>query len=130
VISLTESSYSDDICFCPLYGLLDVIGKKWALLIIALLGNDHEMGFNMLRKSLTGISPKTLSDTLKRLEENGIVNRRVEGTSPPKVRYTLTPDGCSLRELLIPMLRWVADHGGHEADWCPVRSHPGLNKNQ
>ena len=58
---------NDDICFCPLSGILNVIAKKWALLIIAILGNGGEKGFNELKKDLGCISPKPLSDTLKNL---------------------------------------------------------------
>jgi DNA-binding HxlR family transcriptional regulator len=47
----------DSICFCPLTGLLDVLAKKWALLIIALLGNEGEKGFNELKNELGSISP-------------------------------------------------------------------------
>jgi DNA-binding HxlR family transcriptional regulator len=83
-------NHTNDICFCPLSGILDVIAKKWALLIIAILGNEGERGFNELKKELGCISPKPLSDTLKKLERIGLVSKRVMATSPPSVKYSLT----------------------------------------
>jgi DNA-binding HxlR family transcriptional regulator len=111
----------DHVCFCPLYGLLDAIGKKWSLLIIAILGNEGEKGFNELKKELDGISPKTLSETLKKLEELNLVNKKVFETSPPSVRYSLTSDGLELRGHLIPLLRWVSLKGAKEEPWCPIK---------
>ncbi|MEN6444307.1 MAG: helix-turn-helix domain-containing protein [Methanoregula sp.] len=109
-----------EICFCPLLGILDIIAKKWALLIIAILGNEGEKGFNELKKELGCISPKPLSDTLKNLERIGLVHKKILKTSPPTVRYSLTPDGEDLREKLIPLLFWVSEHGGHEMPGCPI----------
>lgn len=121
-----------DICFCPLFGILDVIAKKWALLIIAILGNEGEKGFNELKKELECISPKPLSDTLKNLERIGLVSKKVLETSPPTVKYSLTPDGRELRELLIPMLVWVSEHGGREMPGCPIRARkiPGGSRDR
>jgi DNA-binding HxlR family transcriptional regulator len=110
----------DNICFCPLTGLLDVVAKKWALLIIAILGNEGEKGFNELKSDLGCISPKPLSDTLKNLEKAGLVNKEVLPTSPPTVRYSLTPDGRELRSHLVPLLVWVSGHGGHAVPGCPI----------
>lgn len=92
------------VCFCPLFGILDVIAKKWALLIIAILGNEGEKGFNELKMELGCISPKPLSDTLKNLEKIRLVNKKVLETTPPTVKYSPTSDGRELREHLIPML--------------------------
>ena len=111
----------EDICFCPLFGLLDVIAKKWALLIIAVLGNEGSKCFNELQRELKGISPKTLSKTLKDLERLGLVKRRVLNTSPPRVEYFLSKNGWELRARLIPLLKWVSKKGAKEAPWCPIK---------
>ena len=111
-----------ELCFCPLHGLLDTVAKKWSLLIIAILGNEGEKGFNELKKELGCISPKPLSDTLKSLESMGLVNKQVLATSPPTVKYSLTQDGWELREYLIPMLVWISKKGGREMPGCPIRS--------
>jgi DNA-binding HxlR family transcriptional regulator len=112
----------NDLCFCPLVGLLDVVAKKWALLIIALLGNEGEKGFNELKRELGSIAPKPLSDTLKNLERIGLVKKNILPTSPPAVRYSLTPDGWELRGHLIPMLVWVSKRGGHGMAGCPIKA--------
>ena len=113
---------NNDICFCPLSGILDVIAKKWALLIIAILGNEGAKGFNELKKDLGCISPKPLSDMLKNLERIGLVSKKVLETSPPTVKYSLTSDGRVLREHLIPMLVWVSERGGQDMPGCPIRA--------
>ena len=113
---------NNDVCFCPLFGVLDVIAKKWALLIIAILGNEGERGFNELKKELGCISPKPLSDTLKNLERIGLVDKKILKTSPPTVKYSLTSDGRELREYLIPILVWVSKRGGEEMPGCPIKA--------
>lgn len=119
---MEPDSPDNDVCFCPLFGVLDVIAKKWALLIIAILGNEGERGFNELKKELGCISPKPLSDTLKNLSRIGLVSKKVLDTSPPTVKYSLTPDGRELREYLIPMLVWVSKRGGREMPGCPIQA--------
>ncbi|RLE79277.1 MAG: transcriptional regulator [Thermoprotei archaeon] len=111
----------EEVCFCPLYGLIDVIAKKWSLLIIAVLGNEGAKGFNELQRELKGISPKVLSKTLRELEEHGLITREIISTRPPRVKYSLSESGWELRSLLIPLLKWVSKRGGRKATWCPIR---------
>ena len=119
---MKKPSLSDnDICLCPLFGLLDVVAKKWALLIIAILGNEGAKGFNELKNELGTISPKTLSDTLKNLERIGLVDRKILKTTPPTTKYSLTSDGQELREQLIPLLMWVSERGAQDLPGCPIR---------
>jgi DNA-binding HxlR family transcriptional regulator len=98
----------EHICFCPLEGVIDVISKKWALLIINAIGNSERLRFNNLTKELGGISPKTLSDTLKELQTEGLVKRESFAEIPPRVEYSLTRDGIELRKSIIPLLKWAA----------------------
>ena len=111
------------ICFCPLHGIMDTISKKWSLMIIAVIGNSGSAGFNELKRGLCEVSSKTLSATLKELEEKDLIDRRVMDTTPPTVRYYLTVSGWELRELLIPLLVWVMKNGGHEEVGCPIHMH-------
>jgi DNA-binding HxlR family transcriptional regulator len=99
---------NEAVCFCPLEGIIDVISKKWALLIINAVGNYGNLRFNKLMQELEGISPKTLADTLKQLQDEGLLNRESFAEIPPRVEYTLTEDGEGLREAVIPLLRWAA----------------------
>jgi DNA-binding HxlR family transcriptional regulator len=109
----------ENICFCPLKGIIDVISKKWALLIINAIGNYERLRFKRLMDVLPGISPKTLSDTLKELEAEGLVERESFAEIPPRVEYSLTKDGIDLREAIVPLLRWTATrNGGAERCKC------------
>ena len=99
---------SDVVCLCPLEGIIDVISKKWALLIINAIGNYGSLRFNKLMKELQGISPKTLADTLKQLQEEELLKRESFAEIPPRVEYSLTKDGEGLREAVIPILKWAA----------------------
>jgi DNA-binding HxlR family transcriptional regulator len=99
---------NDVVCFCPLEGIIDVIGKKWALLIINAIGNYGSLRFNRLMEELRGISPKTLADTLKQLQYEGLLKRESFAEIPPRVEYSLTKDGEGLREAVIPILKWAA----------------------
>jgi DNA-binding HxlR family transcriptional regulator len=99
---------SDHICFCPLEGVIDVISKKWALLIVNAIGNNGRLRFNGLIKELDGVSPKTLSDTLKELQAEDLIKRESFAEIPPRVEYSLTEDGVELRKSIIPLLKWAA----------------------
>lgn len=102
----------EKVCLCPFKGVIDLISKKWALLIINALGNHGRLRFKGLMEVLSGISPKTLSDTLKDLEMEGLIERESFAEIPPRVEYTLTEDGNDLREAIIPLLRWTATRSG------------------
>lgn len=106
------------LCFCPLKGVIDVISKKWALLIVNALGNRGTLRFKGLMEDLAGISPKTLSDTLKVLQAEGLINRESFAEIPPRVEYSLTADGVELRKAIIPLLKWAATREGINQDAC------------
>ena len=112
------SKESDHICFCPLKGVIDVISKKWALLIINAIGNFGTLRFNKLMEELRGISPKTLSDTLKELRAEGLVKRESFAEIPPRVEYSLTKDGKDLRKSIVPLLRWAATRNNISKERC------------
>jgi DNA-binding HxlR family transcriptional regulator len=95
------------ICLCPLEGIIDIISKKWALLIINEIGNHKRIRYNHLMKELQDISPKTLADILKELGKYNLIQREAFNEIPPRVDYTLTKDGEKLREAIIPILQWA-----------------------
>lgn len=98
--------------------VIDVISKKWALLIINALGNRGKLRFNGLMKELEGISPKTLSDTLKELQAEGLIRRESFSEIPPRVEYSLTNDGAGLRKAIIPLLKWAATRSNMNKKKC------------
>jgi len=122
------SNEKQHICFCPLEGVIDVIGKKWALLIVNALGNCGRLRFNDLMDELGGISPKTLSDTLKELQGQGLVKRESFAEIPPRVEYSLTKDGTELRKSIVPLLKWAATRENLSNEKCSeayrkIRAH-------
>ena len=90
---------------CPIERTLSVIDGKWTILILRDLFNGTKR-FGELRCSLDGISPKTLSQRLKGLEAQGIVERVIYPEIPPRVEYSLTEKGKSLRTILDQMRAW------------------------
>jgi len=96
---------------CPLEGVIDVIGRKWALLIINVIGSCGKARFSELMKQLQIVSPKTVSDTLKQLQKEGLVHRESFPEIPPRVEYSLTEDGEGLWKAIIPILKWTASRG-------------------
>jgi DNA-binding HxlR family transcriptional regulator len=102
---------SDVVCFCPLEGVIDIISKKWALLIVNAIGYKGKLRFNDLMKELNGISPKTLADTLKKLQDEALIKREAFAEIPPRVEYSLTEDGTELRRAVMPILKWAATRG-------------------
>jgi len=106
------------VCFCPLEGIIDVISKKWALLIINAIGNYGSLRFNRLIEELHGISPKTLADTLKQLQNEQLLKRDSFAEIPPRVEYSLTEDGRGLREAIVPILKWAGTRQGSKRKKC------------
>lgn len=91
---------------CEVRQILDRIADKWSLLVIALL-DKRTMRFAELRRSIEGISKRMLTTTLRHLERDGIVERTVYPTVPPKVEYNLTPLGNSLHNALQALVIWT-----------------------
>ena len=107
-----------ELCLCPLEGIIDIVSKKWTLLIINSLGNHQKLRFNKLMKDLEGVSPKTLSDTLKVLEREGLIRREIFKEIPPRVEYSLMNDGIELRKAIIPLIKWAAERESFSKEKC------------
>lgn len=91
---------------CPIAKTLDIIGTKWTFLIIRDLLIEGTMRFRDLQKSMSGISPKTLSLRLRELEAQGIIDRKVYPEVPPRVEYSLTKKGKDLEGIFIELKRF------------------------
>jgi len=94
---------------CPSRDVLDVIGSKWTVLIVAALV-DHPMRFGELRRRLDGITQKSLTQALRQLERNGFVTRTQHPTIPPRVDYALTPLGRRAAVLLSSIRDWAQEN--------------------
>ncbi len=95
----------DELPDCPVATTVSLIGSKWKLLIIRNL-LTRPWRFNELKKDLEGISQKVLTDSLRSMEEDGIVTRTIYAEVPPRVEYALSELGESLRPVLDAMSEW------------------------
>ena len=94
---------------CPVEITLQLIGDRWKLLIMRDLLEGTKR-FGELKKSVGTISQKVLTSNLRGMEDNGILTRKVYAEVPPKVEYTLTEIGYSLKPILDSMVEWGADY--------------------
>jgi DNA-binding HxlR family transcriptional regulator len=90
--------------------MLERVGDKWTLLVIEELGNGGEMRFTQLRDRIGNVSQKMLTKTLRELERDGLVSRRVHPVVPPRVDYKLTKLGEALGEAVCGIWTWVERH--------------------
>ncbi|MGC8515500.1 MAG: winged helix-turn-helix transcriptional regulator [Thermoplasmata archaeon] len=105
---MNTSLKSDKICICAFDGIIDIIGRKWAILLISILGEYGDQRFNQLYGKLEGISPSTLSKVLHELSGRGVLTRTVTQDKPANVVYGLSGRGKELRNSLIPLLNWMS----------------------
>lgn len=94
---------------CPVEMTLQLIGDKWKVLIIRDLLTGTKR-FNELMRSVSGITQKVLTSHLRAMEQAGLVTRKIYPQVPPKVEYTLTDTGYSLKPILDSMVAWGTDY--------------------
>jgi DNA-binding HxlR family transcriptional regulator len=94
---------------CGARGVLDRVGDKWSMYVIKILG-DGTRRFTDLRREVEAITPRMLTVTLRTLERDGLVSRKVYPVVPPRVEYTLTRMGETLVEAVAPLISWANDH--------------------
>jgi DNA-binding HxlR family transcriptional regulator len=94
---------------CQLRDVLDRVGDKWSVLVMALLG-DGPMRYSQLQHAIDGISQRMLTLTLRSLERDGLVSRTVTPTSPPRVDYELTSVGETLSVEVSSLMEWADRH--------------------
>lgn len=95
---------------CPVRNVISRFSGKWALLILCVLSENEATRFNTINKAIPDISPKVLTETLKSLEADGLINRKLYAEIPPKVEYSLTELGKSLIPVINPLISWALDH--------------------
>lgn len=107
---------------CPLRLAMDIVGGKWRLSIICLLKDGTPMRYNQIRRGIPGITNVMLSQSLKHLEEYGIIHREQYNEVPVRVEYQLTESGKTLLTVLGQLMDWgnryIEEH-------APLRSHCG-----
>ena len=92
---------------CPVRNVVSRFGNKWALLVVLVLSEQKTVRFNELCRLITDVSSRVLSGTLKTLEADGLVARKVYPVVPPKVEYRLTDIGQSLVPFIVQLTEWA-----------------------
>lgn len=99
----------EDLPVCPVETTLMLVGSKWKLLIMRNLF-VRPWRFNELKNNLTGISQKVLTDSLRAMEADGIISRRAFAEVPPRVEYSLTDLGQSMKPILDSLASWGTNY--------------------
>lgn len=95
---------------CPVRNVLDRFGDKWSTLVLLLLSETDTLRFNELQRCIGSISQKMLATTLRSLESDGLVKRKLYAQVPPRVDYSLTQRGQSLMPHLFALVHWADEH--------------------
>jgi DNA-binding HxlR family transcriptional regulator len=101
---------------CPIRDVLDRMGDRWSMLVLLTLGDAGTLRFTALKARIDDVSQRMLAQTLRRLEQDGLVSRTVYPTIPPRVDYALTPLGRSFLKPLKGLIDWA------DANHAEVRS--------
>lgn len=92
---------------CPIRNVVARFGDKWSLLVLLIIDEQGTVRFNELGRLIPDISTRVLSATLKTLEADGLIDRKVYAQVPPKVEYSLTDTGKSLIPLILQLTEWA-----------------------
>jgi DNA-binding HxlR family transcriptional regulator len=108
-VSVMKKKTYDCAVGCPVEATLDVIGGKWKAVVLYHLMSGT-LRFNEIRKRLNGITQRMLTKQLRELEEAGLIARKIYPVVPPKVEYSLTKKGLTLRPVIRALEVWGEDH--------------------
>lgn len=123
-------NYPDPVVFianCPVQRVLESIADKWSVIVIYALSRQETIRYSELQRLIGGISQKMLTQTLRKLERDGLVVRHVYPVVPPRVEYSLTPLGHTLTEVLKSICEWAAVHWD-EIEAARVRYDEGSDR--
>ena len=110
---------------CPVEATLSLISDKWKFLILRDL-MDVTKRFGELKKSIGSISQKVLTYNLRTMEEDGLLSRQVYAEVPPRVEYTLTPRGESMRPIIDALRTWGQEHQEELAQEAAAKQDAGV----
>ena len=91
---------------CPVEAALDMIGGKWKSIILFRV-TEETRRFNELRRLLPNVTQRTLTNQLRELERDGLIERRIYAEVPPRVEYSITPFGATLEPVLAALKHWA-----------------------
>lgn len=92
---------------CPVRNVIARFGNKWALLVILVLSENEPLRYNELMRKIPDISSRVLSNTLRTLEADGLVIRKIYQEVPPRVEYSLTETGVSVVPIILQLTEWA-----------------------
>lgn len=95
---------------CRAHEMLNRIGDKWTVYVIHVLGDAGTLRFSEILRAVEGVSQRMLTVTLRGLERDGLVTRVLYAEVPPRVEYSLTPLGATLRDLVRKLVNWSGAH--------------------
>lgn len=98
-------------CYCPLTGVVDTLGRKYAMQLVSIVGAHESLRFAEIEAHLQGASTSTISKRLDEFEDAGLLSRTQYDEIPPRVEYALTEDGEEVRTRLEPLLEWATANG-------------------
>jgi DNA-binding HxlR family transcriptional regulator len=107
-MALTDTSQASNCA--AMSDVLNRIGDKWSVMVVGMLGRNGTLRFNELKRMINGISQRMLTLTLRNLERDGLVTRTIYPEVPPRVEYSLTRMGETLREPIAGLWDWSAEH--------------------
>lgn len=102
--------YNSIIEICPVRNVIARFGNKWALLVLLVISEHPNVRFNELARLIPDVSTRVLSNTLKTLEADGLVNRKMYPQVPPRVEYALTGSGTSLIPIILQLTEWAQNN--------------------
>jgi len=95
---------------CPVRNVISRLGDKWSILVLVVLNTNGTMRFSDIHKMIKDISQRMLTVTLRTLEADGLIHRKVYAEVPPKVEYNLTEMGKDLMPHIEGLVNWAAEH--------------------
>ncbi len=104
------NSSANNECMCPATGLVQIIGRKYALRLLTVIGEQPAIRFNDLKSVMDDISSSTLTIRLTELERAGLISRQTYAETPPRVEYALTADGSELRRSLFTLSKYASQN--------------------
>lgn len=102
---------NSEISFCPVRDVLSRVGDKWSMLVMMTIYHKGTLRFKELSRQIPDLSEKVLTSTLRTLESDGYITRKIYAQIPPKVEYSLSELGESLVPHLQALTSWALEHG-------------------
>ncbi|MDE6484974.1 MAG: helix-turn-helix transcriptional regulator [Duncaniella sp.] len=95
---------------CPIRNVVARFSGKWSMLVLCVLAENESTRFSAIGKAIPDISPKVLTETLRGLEADGLISRKIYAEIPPRTEYSLTDLGRSLMPHITGLIAWAADN--------------------